>query len=157
MFRSFVDEMAKIADIEFGEGPVNARKLVAGGIFIGADSDHGKKTQEITKHLEALGSLRKAREAYQKDHPSDFVTGAWRLEAPPSGVAHKLKSLFGSAAAKSLQKSYEDRVKNPRIFVRVAPSGSSGQSMFYDEVARGYYDSELDQPHIPKEDRWVAA
>jgi len=153
---AFFDELEKISDIIISSRKDPNAPVVSGGIFIGADpKDVQKARQRIMHHLRTKGSIRKAREAYAKEFPHHYTTTAFKREAAPGGIRHGLGKLFRTKASKSREKSYKERVKDPRIFVRVAPAGSAQQRFFYKEVARGLYDKELNQPHVPKKQRVV--
>lgn len=150
----FSSEMEKIADVIIGPKDDKEAPIVAGGIFVGTDTGHRKKSVLLGKLLNKHKSIQKTRQAYAKLHPDDFVTAAFKRESSP-GTWTKVKSFFGADAAESAVKSYESRVKSPRTFLRVGPIGGYHQSAFYKEVARGLHDGELHQPHVPKKDRVV--
>jgi len=152
----------KEADVLFGPKDDKNAVITAGGIFVGVpgdekDSGYGAKARKAANRIQALisekGSLQRARQAYEKENPSHFVTLALKRESKPSSGV--LGSLFQGEKQKSSLKSYADRSKNPRIFVRSGPSAGYAQNAFYREVARGLYDRELNQPHVPKKDRVV--
>lgn len=152
--RAFSDELTKIADIVIRDG-AEGSPVVAAGIFVGTESGFEQKSKQLQSLLKQHKSLQATKREWLKKNPNDFVTVAIKKEGPPEGLSHGIGKMFGSAAAKSRSKSYEDRVKSPRIFLRVDQTGGHGQSSFYNEVARGLYDDELNQPHISKRDRKV--
>ena len=163
---SFVDEIAKIADVSFRDS--KDAPLVAAGLFVGLGSADSKgsqiASQKIHRYLQEERSFQKAKARYQKENPNHFVTAAFKFEKEPEGlsIVNKIKRVFGSSDAAKEQelsesrvKSWEDRKKKPRVFIRSGQSGGHHQSAFYKEVARGLYDSELNQPHLSKKDRVV--
>jgi len=149
----FINELEKIADMLIGS---EKGTIVSGGIYAQADTaeESKKRSQQLLELIKKHNSVQKARGEYQKLYPKSFVTTAFkREEAPNFGFFKKL--IKGKKYTESALKSYEDRSKNPRIFVRTGPTAGYQQNAFYNEVARGYRDDELNQPHIPKKDRVV--
>ena len=139
----------KLADIVVGpRGDKNA-PITAAGAFVGRQGGG----QEFSKLLSEHGSFQKARAAYQKKHPDDFVTLAFRREAAPTRGG--IFGLFGDKHFDAKLKHYEERKKSPRVFIRDGRAGGYAQQAMYREVARGLYDKELDKPWLSKKDRVV--
>lgn len=154
--------ITKLADIMFRPKKDKGAVTTAGGIFIGVPGDkkdpgYAKKTQKAAKRIQELlrekGSLQRARQAYSKENPSHFVTVAIKRENKPSSGLLGYKKLLGGKKYKSSLKSFADRSKKPRIFIRAGQSAGYQQKAFYREVSRGLRDDELNQPHVPKKDR----
>jgi len=150
---AFMDEMQKLSDMMIGP---RQGSIVSGGIFASSNTPEEAKSnaEEIQNLLKQHGSVRAAREAFQKAHPNEYTTTAFKRETAPShGI---IKRIFkGKKFIESEQNSFKERSSAPRIFVRSGPSGGYDQRAFYNEVARGYYDRELDQPHIAKKNRII--
>tara|TARA_Y100001970_G_scaffold181946_1_gene221423 strand:- start:5238 stop:5744 length:507 start_codon:yes stop_codon:yes gene_type:complete len=153
--------LEKIADIAIGpKDGVNT----AGGIFVGVPGDKNspgysakarKAAMRVSQLIKEHKSLQKAREVYSKENPTHYTTVSIKREKKPSSGFLGYKKLFGGKKYKSSVKSFADRSKSPRVFVRAGKSGGYQQTAFYSEVARGLRDNELNQPHVPKKDRVV--
>jgi hypothetical protein len=133
------DELEKLADLRFGDPKHPVTSL---GIFLHADEGKERKVHKewmdlFSKHRSPI----KALSAYTKRHPNTFTTALIKHEAPPGLLSFKQKAL------------YADKVKNPRLFVRIGPAGSHSQHAMYQEAMRGLYDDELH--HAPKDQRHV--
>jgi len=141
--------LVKIADMIIGK---SENPVVAGGIFVhGEDEVQSRNNAEkVRKYIQQYGSLGKAKERFEKENPGVYITKVISTAAAP-----KKPFLFGGKKYQSELKSYQDRVQKPRIFIRSGPAGGYQQSSLYKEVARGYYDSELNQDHIPKSQRII--
>lgn len=136
----------KKADIAIGD---RDNPLVAGGVFVGTDRDHKRKSQEIVKILQKQRSLQALKKAWLEKYPDDFVTAAYKHEAVP-GLFTKFKGLIGMEKAKKTIASYKNRKAHPRIFIRVGRAGSPDQTAFYNAVGRGLYDRELPKAEVPE-------
>ena len=140
---------AKEADVMFG-GP-SGGSIVSAGAYVGREGGEKDFTRLLQKHK----SLQKARAAYKKEYPNDFITLAFKRERSPKG-----KGFLGFGRDKhygAKRKSYDERVKAPRVFVRSGKPGGHAQSFLYKEVARGLYDRELNQPWLSKEQKVIYA
>ena len=138
------------------------RKLTAAGLHFGVDSDnlaeYGRVVQDFQKNYYGkTPSLNEAVKRFRSKNPNVHVSQAYLLEGAPGGLKHKAQKLFRMPAAKSRERSYEDRSKRPRIFMRAGRPGSATQYNLYREVERGLYDSELNQPHVRRKDKVVYA
>ena len=157
----------KEADLIFSRNVKNDSPYTAYGLYAGlpdsmSDDDLGGASQKASQRLRALlaseGSVQKAKARYMEENPDHFVTAAFLREgAPQQALMGRLKGMFGAKDPmhESALKSYHDRMKSPRAFVRSGRQGGYHQDAFYNEVNRGLYDDELDQLHIPKKDRIV--
>lgn len=161
--RFFVKE----ADLLFSRNVSENSPYTAYGLYAGlpddmSDDDLGGASQKASRRLRELlrseGSVQRAKARYMEENPNHFVTAAFLQEgAPKQGLMGRLKGVFGAEDEMhaSALKSYQDRMKSPRAFVRSGRQGGYHQDAFYNEVNRGLYDDELDQIHIPKKDRIV--
>lgn len=131
--------LTKMADLRLGDPKHPVTSL---GIFLHADEGKERKVHKewmglISKHRSPI----KALTAYTKRHPNTFTTALVKHEPPPGMLSFRQKAL------------YADKVKNPRLFVRIGPAGSHSQQAMYHEAMRGLYDDELH--HAPKGQRHV--
>ena len=146
----------KTADMIIGPKDKKGATVVAGGIFVsGNEEDSKRKSAKMMELLKQHGSMNKTTTALKKIYPEAYITQAYKLEKTPKKpkflfLRPKKKKVYQSAKA-----SYTERSKKPRVFLRTGPAGSASQHFFYNEVARGYYDHELKQPHIPKGKRVI--
>lgn len=157
----------KEADLVFNRYADENSPYTAYGLYAGLPGDMddekmGPASQAATKRLQALlraeGSVQRAKAAYLKENPNHFVTAAFLQEgAPRQGLMGRFKGLFGAKDPihESALKSYNERMRSPRAFVRSGGIGGYHQDAFYNEVERGLYDDELNQIHIPKKDRII--
>lgn len=136
----------KIADLVYG--PERGR-ISAVGAFVARKGGAAEFQRLLGEHR----SFQKARDAYRKKYPTDFITLAFRKEEPPTRGG-----FLGFGADKyydEKRKDFESRIASPRVFIREGPAGGYAQGAFYKEVARARYDRELNKPWIPKKDRVV--
>ena len=150
---AFVDELSKTADVIYRDGK-NAR-LLSGGLYVGTSKDHEKKHRIVANLIGEHGSLQKAKQKYKEMYPNDYIGAAFNFKEKPRrggflGIGGTEKSLYDRQV-----KSWEERSKSPRIFVRVGKPGGASQNSFYKEVRRGYYDNELKNAPIPEKDKTV--
>lgn len=158
---------SKEADLIFSRNVRDDSPYTAYGLYAGipgelSAEEMGPASQKATQRLRALlaseGSVQKAKAKYMEENPDHFVTAAFLREGSPNQrLMGRLKGMFGGEDKEyaSALKSYQDRMKSPRGFVRSGGIGGYHQDAFYNEVQRGLYDDELDQIHIPKKNRII--
>ena len=157
----------KEADLLFSRNVSEDSPYTAYGLYAGmpddmSDDDLGgasqKASQRLRELLRAEGSVQRAKAKYLEENPDHFVTAAFLQEGEPKQrLMGRLKGIFGAKDKmhESALKSYQERMEEPRAFIRSGRQGGYHQNAFYNEVSRGLYDDELDQIHIPKKDRVV--
>ena len=157
----------KEADLLFSRNVSEDSPYTAYGLYAGmpddmSDDDLGgasqKASQRLRELLRAEGSVQRAKAKYLEENPDHFVTAAFLQEGEPKQrLMGRLKGIFGAKDKmhESALKSYQERMEEPRAFIRSGRQGGYHQDAFYNEVRRGLYDDELDQIHIPKKDRVV--
>jgi hypothetical protein len=142
-YSAFADELEKIADMMIGK---ETDPIVAGGLFVSGGQKEAERAQQL---LSEKGSIQKARAQFRKEFPKAYTTTAFSRQAAPKGARDKWWKIWKSKKPDpGALKSYEDRKKSPRIFLRAGPAGGYQQKAFYNEVARGLRDNELSQPWV---------
>jgi hypothetical protein len=137
----------KVADLVFG--PRGDAPVTAAGAFVGRQGG-GVEFQSL---LRETGSFQKAKAAYQKKHPKDYVTLAFLREKAPTRGG--FLGIGGDPHIKARLKNYQERSKSPRMFIREGEPGGYAQQALYKEVRRGLRDDELNNPWVPKKQRVV--
>lgn len=146
----FRDELEKSADLVFAPRGSKSAPVTAAGVFVNRKG--GLKDFQALLKSEG-GSLQKAKASYQKAHPDDFVTLAFKRESAPTRGG--FLGIGGDKHFKAKRKNYEERLSKPRVFMREGREGAYAQHAMYKEVARGLYDDELNLPWLSKKDRAV--
>jgi hypothetical protein len=139
----------KLGDIIVSPRGHKNAPLTAAGAFVGREGGGS----EFHKLLKEHGSFQRAKAAYQKAHPDDFITLAFKREAPPRRGG--FLGIGGDKHYSAKLKDYSARKKSPRVFIRDGRAASYAQGTLYKEVARGLYDRELNKPWLSKKDRVV--
>jgi len=113
-------------------------KITAGGIFIGTQKGHERKSQQLIALLKEHKSLRKTRDAYQEMFPDDYTTMAFKTENAP-----KKPWIFGRKKYKKNAAMYADKTSNPRVFLNVGKAGGPRQTKFYTDILRGTHTTKI--------------
>lgn len=158
-FSAFVDEFVKIADLYATYGASRGKGdpvTTAGGIFVGGGENEPEsawrtRTDALRNLLQQHHSVQQVREAYQKAHPDDYVTAAFRQDYKPGGFLHGLGKFFGTNASKEREAQWALRSSHPRLFFAAGPAGGPSQFEFYRDVLRGLHSSELQ--HVPAKEK----
>lgn len=129
--------LSKKADIALRKGRGKGDpKLTSIGWFVGhekEDGNHDDTEKKMVSYLKKHKSMRKARAAYEKDHPGHFTTMAYVHEHEP-----RKPLLFGRKKYKKSLKSYNERSAKPAVHIHAGRAGSSDQTSFYNHVAAGH-------------------